>query len=123
VRSARLDVWFRLGVDEAPQRGLAGRQIAPIENAFDVGFPEKLRGDRRVASDSEKAPVPPRRHGGHELTLAGRKRARPAHHFLSEPKEVLSPVRIVGQQMAELGLAECLGRRVFEVGNEHERRE
>jgi hypothetical protein len=51
---------------------------------------------------SEGAIIPARSECGYQLSLSGRKRRRAAHHALSEICEVLSYIRLEGEQVPDL---------------------
>jgi hypothetical protein len=109
------------GIDETPEAILARRQIAPLENAVDFRPREKLRGDRRVAANSEEALILFRRHRREQFALARRQRARRPHHALREPEQVLGSFGVVGEEMAQVRLAIRLRRRVLQMADEHAR--
>ena len=108
----------RRRADDFGECTLARREVLASQETLDVLPPEILRGDRRVRSESEEAVVVLRDERREHLALARRERAV-AHHGLREREEVPRGVRLVREQVAEIGLAVHLGRCVLEVLEEH----
>jgi len=106
-------------VDQLPECGFAIGELTAGQNPLDGFSTEIARGDRRVGANSEQALVVARRHCGEQLTFARRYRTGVSHHRLRELEQMLGARRIVSEEMPQIRLPIGLGRRVFEMRDEH----